>query len=33
MQDYRVQTDIYSGPLGLLLYLIRRDRIEHRISR
>lgn len=28
MDDYRVKTDSYSGPLGLLLYLIRRDEID-----
>jgi len=28
MQDYRVQLDIYRGPLDLLLYLIRRDEID-----
>ncbi len=28
MEDYRVQLDIYHGPLDLLLYLIRRDEIE-----
>jgi segregation and condensation protein A len=26
--DYRVQLDIYSGPLELLLYLIRRDEVD-----
>jgi len=28
MQDYRVQLDVYHGPLDLLLYLIRRDEID-----
>lgn len=28
MQDYKVQLDSYSGPLDLLLYLIRRDEID-----
>src|SRR5882672_3490287 len=28
MADYRVQTEIYNGPMDLLLYLIRRDEIE-----
>ncbi len=28
MTDYRVQTDIYSGPMDLLLYLIKRDEID-----
>ncbi|MBK8270909.1 MAG: segregation/condensation protein A [Planctomycetes bacterium] len=28
MEDYRIQTEIYSGPMELLLYLIRRDEIE-----
>lgn len=28
MDDYRVRTDAYSGPLDLLLYLIRRDEID-----
>ena len=28
MTDYRVKLDIYSGPLDLLLYLIRRDEID-----
>ncbi|MCG8409547.1 MAG: segregation/condensation protein A [Phycisphaerales bacterium] len=28
MTDYRVQTDVYNGPLDLLLYLIRRDEID-----
>ena len=28
MQEYRVQTDIYAGPMGLLLYLIRRNEVE-----
>ncbi len=28
MQDYRVQLDIYQGPLDLLLYLIRRDEVD-----
>lgn len=28
MQDYRVELEIYHGPLDLLLYLIRRDEIE-----
>ena len=28
MQDYRVQLDAYSGPMDLLLYLIRRDEID-----
>jgi segregation and condensation protein A len=26
--DYRVQLDVYSGPLELLLYLIRRDEVD-----
>jgi len=28
MDDYRVQLDVYHGPLDLLLYLIRRDEID-----
>ncbi|NBB83385.1 MAG: segregation/condensation protein A [Alphaproteobacteria bacterium] len=28
MQDYRVELDVYHGPLDLLLYLIRRDEID-----
>ncbi len=28
MQDYRVQLDTYSGPMDLLLYLIRRDEVD-----
>jgi segregation and condensation protein A len=28
MADYRVNLDIYNGPLDLLLYLIRRDEID-----
>lgn len=28
MDDYRVKTETYSGPLGLLLYLIRRDEVD-----
>lgn len=28
MQDYRVQLEIYQGPLDLLLYLIRRDEVD-----
>src|SRR5690348_2125180 len=28
MPDYKVQLDSYSGPLDLLLYLIRRDEID-----
>lgn len=28
MQDYRVELDVYHGPLDLLLFLIRRDEIE-----
>lgn len=28
MQDYRVQLETYSGPLDLLLYLIRRDEVD-----
>ena len=28
MPDYKVQLDAYSGPLDLLLYLIRRDEID-----
>lgn len=28
MPEYRVQTDIYAGPMGLLLYLIRRNEVE-----
>jgi len=28
MQDYRVDLDVYHGPLDLLLYLIRRDEID-----
>src|SRR3954463_8431 len=26
--DYKVQLDVYSGPLELLLYLIRRDEVD-----
>jgi segregation and condensation protein A len=26
--DYRVQLDVFSGPLDLLLYLIRRDELD-----
>lgn len=28
MQDYRVELDAYSGPLDLLLYLVKRDEID-----
>jgi len=28
MSDYRIQTDVYNGPLDLLLYLIRRDEVD-----
>jgi len=28
MPDYRVQTDIYNGPMDLLLYLIRRNEVD-----
>lgn len=28
MQDYRIQLDTYSGPMELLLYLIRRDEVD-----
>jgi len=28
MQDYRVELDVYHGPLDLLLYLIKRDEID-----
>ncbi|MCE5326569.1 MAG: segregation/condensation protein A [Planctomycetaceae bacterium] len=28
MSDYRVNLDIYAGPLDLLLYLIRRDEVD-----
>jgi len=28
MQDYRVQLDSYSGPMDLLLYLIRREEVD-----
>lgn len=28
MADYSVQTDVYNGPLDLLLYLIRRDEVD-----
>ncbi len=28
MPDYRVQTDVYNGPLDLLLYLIRRVEVD-----
>ncbi len=28
MNDYQVRTDIYNGPMDLLLYLIRRDEID-----
>src|SRR5262245_45202208 len=28
MPDYTVQTEVYNGPLDLLLYLIRRDEID-----
>lgn len=27
-EDYRIELDVYSGPLDLLLYLIKRDEIE-----
>ncbi len=28
MEDYRIQLDTYSGPMELLLYLIRRDEVD-----
>lgn len=28
MDDYRVQLDVYNGPLDLLLYLIRKDELD-----
>lgn len=28
MADYRVRTDVYNGPMDLLLYLIRRDEVD-----
>ncbi len=28
MPDYRVQTDVYNGPMDLLLYLIKRDEVD-----
>ena len=28
VSDYRVQLDVFSGPLDLLLYLIRRDEVD-----
>ena len=28
MADYRVNLDIYNGPLDLLLYLIRREEVD-----
>lgn len=28
MEDYRVQLDVFSGPLDLMLYLIRRDELD-----
>jgi len=28
MQDYRIQLDTYSGPMDLLLYLIRREEVD-----
>ncbi len=28
MKDYRVNLDIYNGPMDLLLYLIRRDELD-----
>lgn len=28
MQDYRVKLDLYSGPLDLLLYLVRREELD-----
>ena len=28
MEDYRVQLDVYNGPLDLLLYLIRREEVD-----
>jgi len=28
MQDYRVELDVYHGPLDLLLYLIKRDEVD-----
>lgn len=28
MEDYRVDLDVYNGPLDLLLYLIRKDEVE-----
>jgi len=33
MEDYRVQLDVYNGPLDLLLYLIKKDEVDiHSIS-
>lgn len=28
MAEYRIQTDVYNGPLDLLLYLIKRDEVD-----
>ncbi|MEW6249676.1 MAG: chromosome segregation protein ScpA, partial [Planctomycetota bacterium] len=28
MSDYRVQLDVFTGPLDLLLFLIRRDEVD-----
>ncbi|NQU75649.1 MAG: segregation/condensation protein A, partial [Planctomycetes bacterium] len=28
MEPYRVNLDVYNGPLDLLLYLIRRDEVD-----
>ena len=28
MPEYRIQTDVYNGPLDLLLYLIKRDEVD-----
>ncbi len=28
MPEYRVQTDVYNGPMDLLLYLIKRDEVD-----
>ena len=28
MTDYRVQLDVFTGPLDLLLYLIKRDELD-----
>lgn len=28
MPDYRIQTDVYNGPMDLLLYLIRRNEVD-----